>query len=97
MAGLPRGHEYCLDYYTHQESWGQEDLFKCNVRHHVDFGKEFCDSKFSNDKILLMQCYAARNVDRGKEFCNSNFDPEKDVNNFLLCYESIPLYTMQYC
>ena len=44
-----------------------------------------------------MQCYAVKNVDRGREFCNSNFDPEKDLENFLLCYESIPVYSMEYC
>ena len=44
-----------------------------------------------------MQCYAARNVERGKEFCNANFDPEVDLASFLLCYESIPVFTMEYC
>lgn len=44
-----------------------------------------------------MQCYAAKDVERGKEFCSANFDPEEELENFLLCYESIPVFTMQYC
>jgi hypothetical protein len=63
----------------------------------VDFGKDFCDFKFSSDKVLLMQCYASKSVSRGVEFCNANFDLKKEMQYWLLCYESIPVYDFEYC
>ena len=65
MAGLPKGKEYCEDYYTHEDSWGKDDLFQCFTKYNIDFAKEFCDDRFSKDKFLLMQCYATKNVQRG--------------------------------
>ena len=47
MAGQPKGKEYCIDYYTHEDSWAQENLFQCYTQYSVEFGKEFCDSTFS--------------------------------------------------
>jgi hypothetical protein len=44
-----------------------------------------------------MQCYSGKNIKKGIEFCDSNFDPEEDSKNFLLCYESIPAFNMEYC
>ena len=97
MAGQKKGKEYCNDYFAHEDSWGQNELFECFTKYNVDFGKEFCDARFSSNKVLLMQCYSGRNVEKGVEFCDSNFDPIEDKKNFLLCYETIPAFTMKYC
>lgn len=44
-----------------------------------------------------MQCYASKNVPRGVEFCISNFDPKKEREVFLECFETITLFTSEYC
>ena len=46
-----------------------------------------------------MQCYAQKNVPRGEEFCTSNFNAtlRDEFEPLMECYESIPLYTMNYC
>lgn len=46
-----------------------------------------------------MQCYAQKKVARGEEFCTSNFDANNrdEFVDLMECYESIPLYTMNYC
>jgi hypothetical protein len=97
MAGVPKGREYCADYFHIEDSWGITDLFECFSRYTVEFGKEFCDYKFADDKVLLMQCYAIKNVARGIEFCNSNFDYKTEEANWILCYESIPVFTATFC
>jgi len=63
----------------------------------VPFGREYCDERFMGDKYLLMQCYSSKNVPRGEEFCLANFDPKKEREVFLECFETIPLYTADYC
>jgi hypothetical protein len=72
-SGMARGREYCQDYMDHEDSWGQDDLFRCFQRYNVNFGKQFCDSKFTAG-VDLMKCYSDRKVPRGEEFCISNFD-----------------------
>jgi hypothetical protein len=94
---MPKGRLYCQEYFENEDSWGINDLYECFSKYNVDFGKEFCDSKFSDDKVMLMQCYAGKSVERGEEFCVANFDKKTEKDLLLLCYELIPLFTMDYC
>ena len=55
LSGVPRGQQYCRDYYAHEDSWSREDLYNCYISYGVEFGKEYCDHKFGQDeKELLM-------------------------------------------
>ena len=79
-----------MDY---EDSWSQDDLFRCFQNYNVNFGKEFCDSKFTAGADL-MRCYSERNVPRGEEFCISNFETAEEL---IACYEDIPVYSQNYC
>ena len=54
MAGVPKGREYCQEYFEHEDSWGKEQLYDCFKKHNVDFDKEYCDDMFPLGSDLLM-------------------------------------------
>lgn len=82
-----------MDYMDHEDSWSRDDLFRCYQRYQVDYGKEFCDSKFETG-VELMRCYQSKEVPRGEEFCLSNTETDQEL---VTCYESIPIFNQNYC
>ena len=97
LSGVPKGRRYCQDYRNIEDSWGDDNLFDCYQKHNVEFSQEYCDKKFSNNKIQLMQCYGTKGVSKGEEFCTSNFNEVTELALLLECYESIPIFTKNYC
>ena len=81
ISGVPRARQYCLDYKDHEDSWGDDNLYNCYLKYHVEFSKEYCDKRFSgaDQKYLLMQCYGVKGVQKGEEFCTSNFDASTEL------------------